>query len=99
MRTEDELRTFERDVLLATGRAVRIRPARPPDINALREFYDELSDTSTYYRFFGLRPLARGTVELPEAVRPGMTLRIDAGGVAVSLRPRHLEAPVPALRT
>jgi hypothetical protein len=51
------------------------------------------------HRFFGLRPLARGTVELPEAVRPGMTLRIDAGGVAVSLRPRHLEAPVPALGT
>ena len=52
--TGRNLATFERDVLLVTGRAVRIRPAgagrRRPVCGA---FYDELSDTSTHYRFFG----------------------------------------------
>jgi hypothetical protein len=49
------------------------------------------------HRFFGLGAPARGPVAVPDAARPGMTLRIEAGGVAVSLRPRHLEAPVTAL--
>lgn len=47
---------FDRDVLLSTGRAVRIRPSSSNDLDALHRFYDELSDRSTYLRFFGTRP-------------------------------------------
>lgn len=46
---------FDRDVLLSTGRTVRIRPSRSSDLGALRSFYDRLSDRSTYLRFFGWR--------------------------------------------
>ncbi len=41
--------------LLATGRSVDIAPASAADVDRVREFYDRLSDTSTYYRFFGIR--------------------------------------------
>src|SRR5690606_34565087 len=50
------LAPFDRDVLLSTGRAVRIRPSTAEDLPALRTFYDELSERSTYLRFFGVRP-------------------------------------------
>jgi acyl-CoA synthetase (NDP forming)/GNAT superfamily N-acetyltransferase len=50
------LERFDRDVLLATGRAVRIRPSGDTDVAAMRSFYESLSDRSTYFRFFGLRP-------------------------------------------
>ena len=53
--TERLLAPFARDVLLATGRAVRVRPARPDDVAALGRFYAELSGTSSYFRFFGAR--------------------------------------------
>ena len=94
MRTENDqaLGTFERDVLLVTGRAVRIRPARPSDISALRDFYDELSDTSTYYRFFGLRrfipaeELAAATVQ---AVRAHVTLVAEAGDHLLGIGEYH----------
>ena len=75
-----------------TGRAVRIRPARPSDISALRDFYDELSDTSTYYRFFGLRrfipaeELAAATVQ---AVRAHVTLVAEAGDHLIGLGEYH----------
>jgi GNAT superfamily N-acetyltransferase len=42
--------------LLANGRPVDIAPAGPNDIARIRSFYDTLSDTSTYFRFFGFRP-------------------------------------------
>jgi acyl-CoA synthetase (NDP forming)/GNAT superfamily N-acetyltransferase len=54
--SERVLAGFDRDVLLATGRAVRIRPSRRGDVPAMRAFYDALSHESTYFRFFGLRP-------------------------------------------
>lgn len=41
--------------LLANGRAVQIAPARPADLGRVRRFYQRLGDTSTYYRFFGIR--------------------------------------------
>jgi GNAT superfamily N-acetyltransferase len=40
---------------LMTGQPVDIRPAAPADLEAVRGFYARLGDTSTYYRFFGLR--------------------------------------------
>ena len=54
--TDSLLAVFERDVLLATGRAIRIRPARPTDIERLRTFYDALAPVSRHLRFFGGRP-------------------------------------------
>ena len=50
------LEAFDRDVVAATGRVVRIRPTRADDVPALRRFYDALGERSTYFRFFGLRP-------------------------------------------
>ena len=50
------LEAFDRDVLLSTGRAIRVRPSRPSDVTAMRRFYEDLSDRATYFRFFGLRP-------------------------------------------
>ena len=47
---------LERDVVLATGRTVRVRAVRTRDVAALRSFYDRLSEKSSYYRWFGLRP-------------------------------------------
>lgn len=41
--------------LLANGTAAMILPAASRDLNSVREFYQELSDTSSYYRFFGIR--------------------------------------------
>jgi acyl-CoA synthetase (NDP forming)/GNAT superfamily N-acetyltransferase len=54
--TDSLLAPFERDVLLATGRAIRIRPARPTDVEGLRSLYDGLDPASRYLRFFGGRP-------------------------------------------
>ncbi len=57
---EAVLGVFDRDVLAAAGRVVRIRPSRASDLDALRTlhaFYERLSDGSTYQRFFGLRPV------------------------------------------
>jgi len=48
---------FARDVTLADGTVLSIRPVLPEDRAALRELHDHgLSDTSAYYRFFGIRP-------------------------------------------
>jgi GNAT superfamily N-acetyltransferase len=41
--------------LLATGRSVEIADATPDDFERVRQFYDELGDTSMYFRFFGTR--------------------------------------------
>ena len=56
-------------MLLATGRAVQVRAGRPGDVERLRSFYQQLGDTSTYSRFFGIRrfipddELERATVQ------------------------------------
>ncbi|MEO7370754.1 MAG: GNAT family N-acetyltransferase [Ilumatobacteraceae bacterium] len=41
--------------LLANGRAVEIAQACPDDFDRVRVFYEQLSDSSTYFRFFGIR--------------------------------------------
>jgi GNAT superfamily N-acetyltransferase len=41
--------------LLATGRPVDIADAVPADFQRVRNFYLELGETSTYFRFFGTR--------------------------------------------
>lgn len=46
--------------LLANGRMVDIAAAGPDDLQRVKTFYEHLSDTSSYYRFFGIRP------EIPE---------------------------------
>ncbi len=46
---------FDRYAVLANGHAVHLRPAAPDDAPRVRDFYEHLGDTSTYYRFFGLR--------------------------------------------
>jgi len=43
------------DELLITGRPIHIAPAQMDDLDRVRAFYKRLSDTSTYYRFFGIR--------------------------------------------
>ena len=43
------------EALLANGRPVDIVPAGPADMERVRTFYGRLSDTSSYYRFFGIR--------------------------------------------
>jgi GNAT superfamily N-acetyltransferase len=41
--------------LLVTGRTVEITDATPDDFERVRQFYDDLGNTSTYFRFFGTR--------------------------------------------
>jgi|GEM_PF-435174 len=55
-RINELLAEFDRFVATTTGRTVYIARARPADAALLRGFYEHLSDTSTYYRFFGIRP-------------------------------------------
>jgi GNAT superfamily N-acetyltransferase len=41
--------------LLANGRPVDIAHAVPTDVARVRSFYEHLGDTSSYFRFFGIR--------------------------------------------
>jgi len=43
------------EALLANGRPVDIAAAVPTDMARVRTFYEQLSDTSSYFRFFGIR--------------------------------------------
>ncbi len=59
--------------LLANGTTVVIVAAGPADLASVRSFYGALSETATYYRFFGIRPalpdselLAAITSRLPD---------------------------------
>lgn len=54
--TADVLSEFPIQALLANGRTVSVAPAREAEIAAVHSFYESLSDTATYYRFFGMRP-------------------------------------------
>ena len=44
--------------LLADGTTIGIRPARPDDLDAVREMHEKLSADSLYMRFFSLSPAA-----------------------------------------
>jgi len=57
------------DELLINGRPIHIAPAQLADLDRLRSFYQHLSDTSTYFRFFGIRR-SIPEHELREAVDP-----------------------------
>ena len=77
------LAPFARDVLLATGRPVRVRPAQADDVAALRRFYGELSEASTYFRFFGVRtsiPEAELLRATEQDASDHVTLVVDANG-------------------
>ena len=71
------LDVFERDVLLTTGRSVRIRPARPGDVKGLGQFYATLSVESRSSRFFGFRPA------IPERELVATTVQDPAHHVAL----------------
>jgi GNAT superfamily N-acetyltransferase len=100
--TASLLAPFERDVLLATGRAIHVRPAGPLDVERLRSFYDQLTDTSNRLRFFGLRrfipddELRRATVQ---DVHQQVTLVAESDGPIIGVgeyhaRPARVEAEV-----
>jgi len=67
--SERDLAPIEHDDLLINGHPVHIAPSRLADLEGVRSFYAHLSDTSTYYRFFGIRR-AIPDVELRNAVDP-----------------------------
>lgn len=46
---------YESDVVVRDGSTLRLRPVRPDDEAALREFYQRISDESWYLRFFRVR--------------------------------------------
>ena len=96
------LAPFARDVLLATGRPVRVRPARADDFAALERFYRELSETSSYFRFFGVRsviPEAELRRATEQDASDHVTLVVDANGELIAIgeyyaRPGGEEAEV-----
>ena len=74
--TSSLLAPFARDVLLATGRAVHVRPADPSDIERLRAFYDA----------------ARRALHIPALLQPAAVhprRRARAGHGARRPPPRH----------
>lgn len=95
-RTDDTtaalLAPFDRDVLLATGRVVRARPSEAGDVEQLRDFYRDLGETSTYYRFFGVRrtipddELERATAQ---DVHRRVTLITEADGRIIGIGEYH----------
>ena len=52
-----------RDVILRDGSTLRLRPPHEADVDALVEFFAELSQRSVYQRFHGFPTVARATVE------------------------------------
>jgi len=86
------LAPFDRDVLLVTGRVVQVRPADASDVDRLRSFYRQLGDTSTYFRFFGIRrfipdaELERATIQ---DVHRQVTLLTESDGVIIGVGEYH----------
>ncbi len=50
------LTSWEADVILNDGDIATLRPITPGDRDAIRAFYDRVSDQSKYLRFFGTHP-------------------------------------------
>ena len=46
--------------LLTDGTTIEIRPARPDDLDAVRDMHEKLSPDSLYLRFFSMSPSAAG---------------------------------------
>jgi acetate---CoA ligase (ADP-forming) len=59
---------FESDVVLRTGRTVRIRPIRPEDRGQLLDFYRRLSPETLHARFFALSSPDRAMAYSPTVV-------------------------------
>ena len=86
--TQRLLAPFARDVLLATGRPVRVRPAQADDYAALARFYNGLSEASSYFRFFGVRsviPEAELRRATEQDVNDHVTLVVDANGELIAV--------------
>jgi acetyl coenzyme A synthetase (ADP forming)-like protein len=70
--TENDRTAAGFDVALRDGSTVRLRPARPDDIVAVRAFLEALSEESRWLRFFGaganLRDAATVAVRSPQTV-------------------------------
>ncbi len=82
---------IERDALTADGLTIHLRTAHPDDVDAIGRFHDEeLSDTSSYYRFFGTRPhlsheVLTSWATADSAVNATMLALLDDRIVAVGL--------------
>jgi hypothetical protein len=91
--TRSILARFDRDVVLATGRVVQVRACQPEDLDGLRTFYDQLSRTSSHYRFFGVRgtipddELRRATIH---DLRRTVTLVAESEGVIIGVGEYHV---------
>jgi acetyl coenzyme A synthetase (ADP forming)-like protein len=59
---------FESDVVLRSGRTLRVRPVRSDDRDALLRFYSGLSPDSVYMRFFDLRSAEAALRDAPAEV-------------------------------
>jgi RimJ/RimL family protein N-acetyltransferase len=90
--TAVDIRELDHEALLATGGPVHIRPARVDDQRRIGDFYDELSDSSNYFRFFGIRRSIpeRELHALATPVLPGtMTLLASIGDELVGIGEFH----------
>jgi acetyltransferase len=84
-------RPVPRTVRLRDGRSVRIRPIRPSDAEALREFDDGLCETCRRFRYLGWMPpltperaLAMATVDFQGRFAIVATTRGGSGDVIVA---------------
>jgi acyl-CoA synthetase (NDP forming)/GNAT superfamily N-acetyltransferase len=71
---------FARDVTLADGSVIHVRPVRPDDRRGVIELHDTLiSDTSAYFRFFGIRPhLSDELIDRMTTFEPSSTVSVVA---------------------
>jgi len=76
----------ECDVVLRDGTTARLRPLHASDAPALRTFYEQLSEESVQFRFFGHRP-APSVIErlLVADGRDEFALIAECGGTIVAL--------------
>ena len=74
------------DVVLRDGTTVHLRPLTSPDAAALRRFYEQLSDDSVHFRFFGRGPASRDVERLLAADGVSeFALVAECGGAIVAL--------------
>ena len=91
MGTQPLAQIMERDAVLSDGRTIHIRMAKPTDLAEVERFHaEELNDTSTYYRFLGMRPaLPQGMLQHwvdADGVREATVVAVEHGHiVAIAL--------------
>ena len=59
--------------LLTDGTTIEIRPARPDDLDAVRDMHEKLSPDSLYLRFFSMSPTRPNGRRAGSAVSPRRT--------------------------